>query len=115
MAPAPRAYSPDGSASPAAVPAGLGLARGYLSSLSAELRTERIVKIVLSVIYDFDHIYSTLRGSPYKLNAGSVYKSLKLCSQIASLPLGYNNPALIRAASNPAFFQAMVNRPALGA
>lgn len=35
-------------------------------------------------------------------------------AQIASIPLGYNNPALIKAAQSPEMVQALVNRPALG-
>jgi 4-aminobutyrate aminotransferase / (S)-3-amino-2-methylpropionate transaminase len=35
-------------------------------------------------------------------------------AQIASIPVGYNNPALIEAASSPEMVSAMVNRPAMG-
>jgi 4-aminobutyrate aminotransferase/(S)-3-amino-2-methylpropionate transaminase len=35
-------------------------------------------------------------------------------AQIASIPVGYNNPALIKAASSPEMVSAMVNRPAMG-
>lgn len=35
-------------------------------------------------------------------------------SQIASIPIGYNNPALIKAAQSPDVISALVNRPALG-
>lgn len=35
-------------------------------------------------------------------------------SQIASIPIGYNNPALARTASSPAMVSALINRPALG-
>jgi 4-aminobutyrate aminotransferase / (S)-3-amino-2-methylpropionate transaminase len=35
-------------------------------------------------------------------------------AQIASIPLGYNNPALIKAAQTPEMVNAIVNRPALG-
>lgn len=35
-------------------------------------------------------------------------------SQIASIPVGYNNPTLIRAAQQPEMISALVNRPALG-
>ncbi|KAI9786845.1 MAG: 4-aminobutyrate transaminase [Geoglossum umbratile] len=35
-------------------------------------------------------------------------------SQIASIPIGYNNPSLLRAASSPEMASALVNRPALG-
>lgn len=35
-------------------------------------------------------------------------------SQIASIPLGYNNPALIKTAKSPEMISALVNRPAIG-
>lgn len=35
-------------------------------------------------------------------------------SQIASIPVGYNNPALIEAAKSPQMISALVNRPAMG-
>jgi 4-aminobutyrate aminotransferase/(S)-3-amino-2-methylpropionate transaminase len=35
-------------------------------------------------------------------------------AQIASIPVGYNNPALIEAASSPQMISAIINRPALG-
>lgn len=35
-------------------------------------------------------------------------------SQIASIPVGYNNPALIEAAKSPEVIEALVNRPAIG-
>ncbi|KAH8657916.1 4-aminobutyrate aminotransferase [Xylariales sp. PMI_506] len=39
---------------------------------------------------------------------------LDVYSQIASIPVGYNNPTLIAAAQSPEMVQALVNRPALG-
>lgn len=35
-------------------------------------------------------------------------------AQIASIPLGYNNPALLAASSSPAMHSSLINRPALG-
>lgn len=43
---------------------------------------------------------------------GNVY--LDLYAQIASIALGYNNPALIEAAKSPEMIRAIVERPALG-
>ncbi|KAK9456367.1 4-aminobutyrate aminotransferase [Dipodascopsis uninucleata] len=43
---------------------------------------------------------------------GNVY--LDTYSQIASIALGYNNPALIETAKSPAMIESLVNRPALG-
>ena len=39
---------------------------------------------------------------------------LDVFAQIASQPLGYNNPALLAAAASPAVASAVVNRPAMG-
>ncbi|EGV60131.1 4-aminobutyrate transaminase [Yamadazyma tenuis] len=43
---------------------------------------------------------------------GNAY--LDVYAQIASIPLGYNNPALVAAATSPNMINAIVNRPALG-
>ncbi|KAK7207504.1 4-aminobutyrate aminotransferase [Myxozyma melibiosi] len=43
---------------------------------------------------------------------GNLY--LDVYAQIASIPLGYNNPALIEIAKSPEMIDAIVNRPALG-
>ncbi|KAK4697301.1 hypothetical protein P7C71_g743, partial [Lecanoromycetidae sp. Uapishka_2] len=39
---------------------------------------------------------------------------LDVYAQIASIPVGYSNPALLAAATSPAMASAMINRPALG-
>ncbi|CAH0038053.1 unnamed protein product [Clonostachys solani] len=41
-------------------------------------------------------------------------KFLDVYSQIASIPVGYNNAALIEAAKSPEMISALVNRPAVG-
>lgn len=39
---------------------------------------------------------------------------LDIFCQIASMPIGYNNPALVEAAASPLWQTALINRPALG-
>lgn len=39
---------------------------------------------------------------------------LDVYAQIASIPVGYNNPTLIAASQSPAMISALVNRPAIG-
>ncbi|KAJ5407454.1 hypothetical protein N7465_008738 [Penicillium sp. CMV-2018d] len=43
---------------------------------------------------------------------GNTY--LDVYAQIASIPVGYNNPALLKAAKSPEIVSALVNRPAVG-
>ncbi|KAH9900389.1 4-aminobutyrate aminotransferase [Xylariomycetidae sp. FL2044] len=39
---------------------------------------------------------------------------LDVYAQIASIPIGYNNPALVKAAQSPEMVSSIINRPALG-
>ncbi|KAJ3540015.1 hypothetical protein NM208_g5247 [Fusarium decemcellulare] len=39
---------------------------------------------------------------------------LDVCAQIASVPVGYNNPTMSKAATSPAMISALINRSALG-
>lgn len=43
---------------------------------------------------------------------GNLY--LDVFAQIASIPLGYNNPSLLQAVQTPKMLSALINRPALG-
>ena len=69
------------------------------------------IETVLSMLMGIDSLTGKWRG----LNSCAEGR-LKLVSfaQIASIPVGYNNPCLIKAAQSPEMVRALVNRPALG-
>lgn len=56
--------------------------------------------------------YQKSLGNYIQDKDGNVY--LDVYAQIASIPLGYNNPALIETAKSDKMINAIVNRPALG-
>lgn len=56
--------------------------------------------------------YEDSRGN-YLVDADG-NRMLDLYTQISSVPIGYNHPALMKAVTNPIHLSAFVNRPALG-
>uniref|UniRef100_W5K4J9 4-aminobutyrate aminotransferase, mitochondrial n=1 Tax=Astyanax mexicanus TaxID=7994 RepID=W5K4J9_ASTMX len=56
--------------------------------------------------------YEESRGN-YLVDADG-NRMLDLYTQISSVPIGYNHPALMKAVTNPIHLSAFVNRPALG-
>lgn len=74
-------------------------------------------------IQDLDRVFDTRSVSllaNYNDSVGNYIADLDgnllldVYAQIASIPLGYNNPALLAAASSPEMVSSLVNRPALG-
>src|ERR1700761_358625 len=49
---------------------------------------------------------------PYYINFA--HNAIDSYAQIASIPVGYNNPSLLLAATSPDMASALINRPALG-
>lgn len=64
----------------------------------------RAVQFVVDYAKSHDNFIVDIDGNEY----------LDVYSQIASIPVGYNNPALIAAAKSPEMISALVNRPAMG-
>ncbi|KAJ6098469.1 hypothetical protein N7467_000004 [Penicillium canescens] len=64
----------------------------------------RTVQIVVNYDQSFGNYITDVDGNTY----------LDVYAQIASIPVGYNNPTLINAAKSPEIVSALVNRPAVG-
>ncbi|KAI9887677.1 MAG: 4-aminobutyrate transaminase [Watsoniomyces obsoletus] len=62
----------------------------------------------LNMMADYPHSYGNYLADP----DGNLL--LDVYSQIASIPVGYNNPSLRLAATSPEMADALINRPALG-
>ncbi|CAO2648190.1 Nn.00g074570.m01.CDS01 [Neocucurbitaria sp. VM-36] len=73
---------------------------------------ERLSKVFdtrsLNMVADYSRSYGNYIADP----DGNVL--LDVYAQIASIPVGYNNPALLLAATSPDMASAIINRPALG-
>jgi 4-aminobutyrate aminotransferase/(S)-3-amino-2-methylpropionate transaminase len=60
------------------------------------------------------HIAWNTTDAPFSLSDVDGNCFLDVYAQIASIPVGYNNPTLIQAAQSPDMVSALVNRPAIG-
>jgi 4-aminobutyrate aminotransferase/(S)-3-amino-2-methylpropionate transaminase len=73
---------------------------------------ERLSKVFdtrsLNMMTDYQRSYGNYIADP----DGNVL--LDVYAQIASIPVGYNNPSLLLAATSPEMASAIINRPALG-
>ncbi|KAK9367061.1 aminotransferase class-III-domain-containing protein [Lipomyces kononenkoae] len=87
--------------------------------LSTSVPGPRSVEILKSLdkIYDAHAAYMVC---DYQNSIGNYLRDadqnlyLDVYAQIASIPLGYNNPALAAAAKSPEMIDAIINRPAMG-
>ncbi|CAI7659231.1 unnamed protein product [Penicillium discolor] len=64
----------------------------------------RTVQMVIDYDKSIGNYFTDVDGNTY----------LDVYAQIASIPVGYNNPTLLKAAKSPEIVSALVNRPAVG-
>lgn len=62
----------------------------------------------LNMVTDYSKSFGNYIADP----DGNIF--LDVYAQIASIPIGYNNPALLQAAQSPEMINGLINRPALG-
>ncbi|KAJ2965937.1 hypothetical protein NQ176_g10381 [Zarea fungicola] len=74
---------------------------------------EKLEKVFDTRSMNFVVDYDKCTGNYIVDHDGNVL--LDAFAQIASIPLGYNNPRLLEVADTPAMKSAIINRPALGA
>lgn len=79
------------------------ISRKHISQLD-QVFDARAVHFVVDYAKSHDNFIVDVDGNEY----------LDVYSQIASIPLGYNSPALVAAAQSSMMISALVNRPAMG-
>jgi len=95
------AWEPEGPSVKAQIPG--PKAREKIKDLDAVFDTRAI-----NMLTDYQKSFGNYIADP----DGNIL--LDVYAQIASIPIGYNNPALIKAARTPEMINSLINRPALG-